>query len=532
MAAYPPRATAPILIGKALLLVVLLGVAARLGPLGLARLQTRPDHAADLIDVIKVGMNVWHAILARIDLIAPAVLLSVLPPALALRFGGPHGAWMAAFTAPLPLLILPLSSPRFGLAGLLIIGLGGGICAALARRPALALLPGPGLLVPGASLAVFGPIGAKIAYLTVFPWAIACSALADIATHPRIFDPRAEDPAAWPARLLDPRVQELDRAPPGLACEFHDLDLVQTTDGSRWAVVVAEGSGRLLAYPRGAGGPGEGPRSIIRVAKNWGPMIGVVLDSELDPETGEVWHLNGAQRVTRRRLGARGWGVAFDLPLALPEDHAFTFMLPEHIALVHVNASTDSRESWLTLIGRAQPHPIRRQPLTDASGEPLRPPRHVVDLPTLGKLGMTSDFSDGLWIVEPSTGVAERQIDVPVANGAPLWSPALDRLLLPDPNTGKVRLLDPVSGLITGHFSVDRGVRTVAYDAGRGLLVSASVLTGRVRIDRITEGHKNELVDHFDGVMPMVRELALDEETGEAFLTTWGVVYRFIYASP
>ena len=145
---------------------------------------------------------------------------------------------------------------------------------------------------------------------------------------------------------------------------------------------------------------------------------------------------------------------------------------------------------------------------------------------------MTSDFSDGLWIVEPSTGVAERQIDVPVANGAPLWSPALDRLLLPDPNTGKVRLLDPVSGLTTGHFSVDRGVRTVAYDAGRGLLVSASVLTGRVRIDRITEGHKNELIDHFDGVMPMVRELALDEESGEAFLTTWGIVYRFIYASP
>lgn len=527
MGANPPRGTAPILIGKVLLLVILIVVAASLGPLGLARLPVRPGQDADLIGLIKHGIDVWHAILARIDRSLLVMAFSALPPALALRFGGRRAPWMAALTAPLSLALMPLSSPRFGLMGLLMVILGGALCAALARRPALALLPGPGLLVPGAALAAFGPTGAKLAFVTVFPWALGWSALVDVATHPRIYAPGAADPAAWPAHLLDPRVTELDRAPPGVACEFHDIDLVEAPDTSEWAVVVAEGSGRLIAYPRGAG-----ERAEVRVAKNWGPMVGVVLDSELDPRSGEVWHLNGAKQLSRRRLGARGWGAATDHRLSLPEDHAFTFMLPEHIALVHVNASTDDRASWLTLIERAPPHHTRRLPLQSSEGQPLRSPRHVVALPTLDRLAMTSDFSDGLWIVDPRRGEAERRIEVPVSNGSPLWSPALDRLLLPDPNSGLVRLLDVRSGAVTGAFSVDRGVRTVAYDAGRGRLLSASVLTGRVRVDRITEDQNNVMIDHFDGVMPMVRELALDEARGEAWLTTWGAVYRFPYAAP
>jgi len=522
--AYPPQGSAPILIGKALLVVLFVAAAAAIGPLGLARLPVADHQTAALIGEIKVGITVWHAILARYDQIVPAMLLSLLPAAAALRFGGARALWIAAFTAPVGLLVLPLSSPRIALLGLLIVGLGLAFCALLLRRPAFALLPGPGLLVPGASLALLGPAGAKMAAITVFPWAIALSALADIATHPRVYDPKAEDPGAWPARKPDPRVIELDRAPPGIACEFHDIDLVDASDGSQWAVVVAEGSGRLLAYPRGGGAPFE-----TTIAKNWGPFIGVVLDSETDPDTSQTWQLNGAKQVTHRRLSARGWGAPENLRLQLPEDHAFTVLLPDHIALVHVNASTDARASWLTLIDRRPPHVARRLPLVDAEGEPLRPPRHVVALPTLGKLGMTSDFHNGLWIVDPLRGVAERRVDVPVANGAPLWSPALDRLLLPDPNTGLVRLVELPSGAVTGAFSVDRGVRTVAVDADRGLLLSASVLTGRVRVDRLED---NVMVDHFDGLMPMVRELALDTAAGQAYLTTWGAVYRLPYAAP
>jgi hypothetical protein len=90
-------------------------------------------------------------------------------------------------------------------------------------------------------------------------------------------------------------------------------------------------------------------------------------------------------------------------------------------------------------------------------------------------------------------------------------------------------LVELPSGAVTGAFSVDRGVRTVAVDADRGLLLSASVLTGRVRVDRLED---NVMVDHFDGLMPMVRELALDTAAGQAYLTTWGAVYRLPYAAP
>ena len=525
MPAYPPRGAAPILLGKTLLFVILTGFAAWLGPLGVAKLPSAPFDSGALIDHIKQGINVWHAILARGDQAAIAMALSAVAAGVALVWGGKRALWMAGLTAPLGLLSLPLADPRLAIGGLLLIAAGLGLTAAMARWPGLALLPGPSLLLPGTTLAALHPAGVKIASFTLFPWVMALTLLLDASLHPRVYDPGSADPGGWPARLLDPRATELDRAPPGVVCEFHDIDLVDNPDGGRWAIVVAEGSGRLIAYPRGGGAPVSTPTE-----HSWGTYVGVVLDSDTDPNTGLTWYLDGPKKISRRRITATGWHADRALRLTHPEDHAFTLRLGEgRLALVHVNASTDSRETWLTLIGAGEPPKIRRVPLTERDGEPMRPPRHAVWLPTLGRIAVTSDFHDGLRIIDPDTGRADRLIEVPVANGAPLWSPELDRLLLPDPNRGVIRLLDVRTGEVTRTLHVDPGVRTVAVDVGRGLVLSASVLTGRVRVDRLED---NVMVDHFSGVMPMVRELALDQAAGEAYLTTWGAVYRLPYAAP
>jgi hypothetical protein len=55
------------------------------------------------------------------------------------------------------------------------------------------------------------------------------------------------------------------------------------------------------------------------------------------------------------------------------------------------------------------------------------------------------------------------------------------------------------------------------------------VVTGAVDVLSLTDG---ERVDRYTGFMPMVRNLQLIPERGEAVLSTWAVLYRFPYATP
>ena len=66
----------------------------------------------------------------------------------------------------------------------------------------------------------------------------------------------------------------------------------------------------------------------------------------------------------------------------------------------------------------------------------------------------------------------------------------------------------------------------MAVDAGRVLLVTASVLTGHIWVQYLRSG---ALVDRLGTVMPMAREMALSPTRGEGVLTTWAAVYQFPY---
>jgi hypothetical protein len=87
-------------------------------------------------------------------------------------------------------------------------------------------------------------------------------------------------------------------------------------------------------------------------------------------------------------------------------------------------------------------------------------------------------------------------------------------------------VVDPATRTVECRIPTQPGTRTVAVDAARGLIVSGSMLTGEVLV-QAPDGH---VVRHFGPAMPMMRDVALDEEVGHAWLGTWTALYRFDYA--
>ena len=94
------------------------------------------------------------------------------------------------------------------------------------------------------------------------------------------------------------------------------------------------------------------------------------------------------------------------------------------------------------------------------------------------------------------------------------------------PNRFEVWRVDPVTAQVIQKIPTQPGVRTLAVDEERGLLITVSVLTGRILIQRLEDGTRLKSIGT---VMPMVRQLKLDEDRGVGVLTTWIDIYRFSY---
>lgn len=474
------------------------------GSAALALLRSLTGDDVAMLDLLKGGMTLWHTALARADRIGLLAAALGLGGALQGRFA-PRPARWAALTLPLALWLSP-SAGAWGPAAGTALVLIGALLLRQAPRPAL-------------RLGALGLVAALVA------------AGVDVIQHPRIYAPGAEDPGAWPTRRMDPRVERVAAAPPGVYCEFHDIDLVDLPKAGRWAVVVAEGSGRLLAFPRAGGPPSQAP-----IPTGWGLHMGVPLDSETDLRREETWVIAGPDHIERRPLLPEGWGPATTVPLARTEDHAYTFLVDgDLVALIHVNNSADPRQGWLQLIDREPPHAVRELllvPDPHATAKDLsrldKPPRHIVQRAP-DSLLVASDYHPGLSSLHPRTGNVRPLVATDMANGKPTWAPDLrgGRLLVPRPDTGEILVVDLDRGGIESRWPAAWGVRAVAVDPTRGLYLTASVLDGAVEVRRIADGAR---VDRFPGLMPMARELELDRATGEAWLTTWGALYRFPYA--
>ena len=111
-------------------------------------------------------------------------------------------------------------------------------------------------------------------------------------------------------------------------------------------------------------------------------------------------------------------------------------------------------------------------------------------------------------------------------NGKMIWLPKSKHLMLALPNRFEVWRVDPISAQVIQKIPTQPGVRTLAVDEDRGVLITVSVLTGQIWIQSLEDGTR---LKSLGTVMPMVRQLKLDENRGVGVLTTWIDIYRFSY---
>lgn len=444
-----------------------------------------------------VGLSVCLvALLVATSLGLTGRLLAALP------FGGGSVKQVLGIVHTVLLLLPELP---YWAAGAALVGVLGPLTAALRRGER----PAPRRILRGVLLA-------QVVGLAVF----LLQAWLTIDMHAR----RVTD---WdPARGL-PWAWRIDVAPEGVHCEFHDVDVVDGGPAGPVAIVVAEGDRRLAAYRID---PVE-QAGRLPLPEEWFPYGGVVLDSETDPVTGLTFFVDGPERLSWARLDADGrWQrVGQSQPVRPPMHHMRSILLPEQrrLLLVTVNVEFAPPDPVLGIVDLDHPQQVLRRPLRTADGSKLPNFREVAWVPPLQRLVLAPDFGDALWLADPETGLAEPWLSVPTLSGKVLWNDDLQRLFLTLPDRFSVWVVDPVAGRVERRIPTQPGARALAIDADRGLLLTGSVLTGHVLVQRLSDGMPTRAIGT---VMPMMRELALIPGRPEAMLTTWGGLYRVRYA--
>lgn len=467
--------------------------------------------------LIKALLQAWHVLMFRADALpwwwGLAWLVGLGLAALPRRWVGAGGLALAVAS-----LALPGASwiAKLVLAVLLVANLPPR--ELWERRPALlrglSWAPGAVLAMPTPVIAeLFG--GARwprvLAPVVLLPlWFVTDGLLARERYLPGLI--------YWPDERVDQRVVVLERATV-MRGEYHDIELV-----GDHAVVVAEDSCRLLGVPL------DGGETVVRpLAARWPPFQAGALDAWVDPE-GLTWVLTAPNELSGLRLGTDGWQTV--VSRRFPGPCNFAYLVPaldvDRLFMVFVNAH-DREPGGIMPFALPGVRPLERVELERGDGSWVPTPRDAAWIPPLGRLVLTPNFGDRLYLADPGSGLVEPWLDIYSANAKPLWVPELERLLLARPDSGSVDVIDPVAGSVERTIPTQRGVRAMAVDPQRGLLITGSVLTGRVEVQRLEDG---EVVDSFGTLMPMIREIALDRVRGEAIVATWTVLYRLPYAAP
>ncbi len=354
------------------------------------------------------------------------------------------------------------------------------------------------------------------ALLVVVPLQVVLAPFLDARARFAPYEAELQEP--WPEDRPDARVERVASSPAGLHSDFHDLDLVRAADGSLRAVVTAESQKRLFSLPDGATSP---------LPDWWGPMEGLVMDAETDPATGVTWTLDGPHHVVARRWTREGWQtVRRSAKLPRYVHHAYTVRVadPPEVSglyLFGIGLAHQQEGSWVMRLSED----LARADLVElrqADGRPLRGIRDMVWVPPLGRFVLVPDMGEQLWTWRPGEDRVTPWLAVATRNGKPTWNAAMGRLLLPAPERATLWIIDPV-GQTVRDFRTQPGVRAAAIDARRGRVWTASVLTGAVMVQRLQDG---ALLDTYAGLMPMFRAMAVDEETGAAWIVGWREVWR------
>jgi len=472
--------------------------------------------------VVKALLEAWQLVLLRQGALGTALaaglavgLLSVAVPARliwlgALLLGGAAALLSGVDGAP----------PVLALLTLLLLNLAPG---ALWNRRIRALrllswVPGSELLLPVPLardlLARIHGGAARLAALPGLVGLMGLWCLADLGW--RAGDHRAQL-LAWPDERVDSRVQVLERAAPGVRGEYHDLELL-----GEHLVVVAEDSCRLLALPLDGG-----PALQRDLAPRWPPFNAGALDAWVDPDSQVLWSMDGPGQLAGLELTAEGWQQVAARRFDGPANFFYLVPAPEisRLLLVAVNAHDQEPGSLVAfrLPGLVLPERVALRTADD----PIFPTsRDAAWIPPLQRLVLAPNFGARLYLADPLTGLVQPWIELYSANAKPLWVSGMERLLVAQPSASSIAVVDVASGQVERRIPTQPGVRAFAVDSQRGLLVSGSVLTGRILVQDLADGR---VLDSFGTLMPMIREIALDPSRGRAVVASWTVLYSLPY---
>lgn len=328
------------------------------------------------------------------------------------------------------------------------------------------------------------------------------------------YDAVRKDLESWPTEMLDERIQQLAISPPGVRADWHGLRIIGDT-----AIVSCERNPRVSAMSLV-----DGEIRDFKLKPRWGADFAGPLEAEVNPLTGHVWTVDGGDTLLELKWNEGEWTEL--RRQALPVSLSFSYITKrqDELLLTTVQASQHGPRRVLK-VPLPELTPIRNIRLHNGS-IPAPMPREALWVPTINRLVIAPDFGTQLFEVDLSTGQTSPWLDVPTLNGKMIWDSRSERIVLAVPNRFEIWVIDPKGPTIERRLPSQLGVRALAMDTERGLIVSASVLTGQIWVQDILTGRVHLKLGT---VYPMVRELALSESLGVGVLTTWNAVYRFDY---
>ena len=320
----------------------------------------------------------------------------------------------------------------------------------------------------------------------------------------------------WPIERLDSRITELAHSPPNIRADWHGVRILGDT-----AIITCEQKPRLSAINLNTGETTDFPLHPRWGIENVGP-----LESEVDHKSNIVWTVNGGTRLLESKWSQNTWKRYREV--RLPSALSFSYITRSENSLYITEVQTGDSPGTRKILEVTLPalKPIREIELT-MNGKPAPMPREALWIPTIKKHVYATEFGDSLFTADLETGVVTPWLTAPTFNGKMIWNNTTERIYLAVPNRMQVHVIDPSIPAIEYTLWTQPGIRALAVDASRNILISASVLTGQIWIQNIQTG---SIIERMGTVYPLVREIELSEDLGIGVLTTWNAVYKFEYA--
>ena len=324
------------------------------------------------------------------------------------------------------------------------------------------------------------------------------------------------DVSQWPTHLLDSNITELAKSPVDVRADWHGVRILDET-----AIVSCERIPRLSAFSLMDGTVTEYPLS-----ERWGKDNAGPLEAEVEPEGALVWTVDGGDSIQEVHWSGEEWVSSRTQSLPVPLSFSYVEKTKDSLLLLTVQAANHGPKRLLK-VPLPELKPIRNIRLNNPNLiVPM--PREFLWIPSIEKIVYAPNFGDHLFKVDVNTGLTEPWLQVPTLNGKMLWDSEKERIIMALPNRFEYWVIDPTGPTIERKIKTQPGVRAIALDSSRRLLIGASVLTGQLWVQNADTG---ELLQSMGRIYPMVRELALSEEMGVAVLTTWAAVYRIDYTN-